>query len=483
MTALWTKEAAMAATGGAAQGSDWEASGVSIDTRTLQPGDLFVALTDVRDGHDFVRDALDKGATAALVSRVPDGVAPDAALIIVNDVLEGLEGLGRAARARTDARVIAVTGSAGKTSTKEMLRQVLAGQGRTHAAEASYNNHWGVPLTLARMPVDTEFAVVEVGMNAPGEISPLSKMARPHLAIITTVAAAHLEAFESIQGIAYEKASIFEGLEPGGVALFNADIETALILDDKARSCGAVRVGFGALPGAKLLADDIQLGEKTSVVRGRFQGQPFLFRVGAPGRHFAMNALAVYGAACLVGADADVAACDIGTWSAPAGRGQRETVVLDPVEDWTFELFDDAFNANPASMGAALWVLTAVNPTDGVGRIRRGRRIAILGDMLELGPTEEDLHAGIADHPAMELIDRVECVGQRMRALYDALPDEKRGHSFATAEEMAAEAHHLVDAGDVVLVKGSKGSKVSLVVDALKKLGERRKSAADKGRK
>ncbi|MBT8459452.1 MAG: UDP-N-acetylmuramoyl-tripeptide--D-alanyl-D-alanine ligase [Boseongicola sp.] len=482
MSALWTKEAVVSATGGDARGPDWSASGVSIDTRTLQPGDLFVALEDARDGHDFVADALSGGAAAALVSRVPEGLAADAPLIIVNDVLKGLEALGIAARARTDARVVAITGSAGKTSTKEMLRQVLSGQGRTHAAVASYNNHWGVPLTLARMPADSEFAVVEIGMNAPGEIAPLSKMTRPHLAMVTTVAAAHLEAFENIQGIAHEKASIFEGLEPGGIALFNADIETALILDDKAKSCGAARVGFGALPGAKLHADDIQLGEKTSVVRGRFRGQSFLFRVGAPGRHFAMNALAVYGAACMVGADADVVACDIGTWSAPAGRGQRETVVLDPVEDWTFELFDDAFNANPASMGAALWVLTAVNPTDGVGRIRRGRRIAILGDMLELGPTEEELHAGIADHPAMELIDRVECVGQRMRALYDALPDEKRGHSFATAEEMAAEAHHLVDAGDVVLVKGSKGSKVSLVVDALRRQSERRIAATGKGR-
>ena len=483
MSALWTKASAVSATGGGAQGPDWVATGVSIDTRTLEAGDLFVALSDVRDGHDFVADALARGAAAALVSRVPDGVGSDAPLIIVNDVLEGLEALGIAARARTAARVIAVTGSAGKTSTKEMLRGVLSRQGRTHAAEASYNNHWGVPLTLARMPEDTEFAIVEIGMNAPGEIAPLSKLTRPHLAIITTVAAAHLEAFENIQGIAHEKASIFEGLEPGGVALFNADIETALILDDKAKACAARRIGFGALPGAELHADDIQLGETTSVVRGRFRDQPFLFRVGAPGRHFAMNALAVYGAACLVGADPDVASCDIAAWSAPAGRGRRETVVLDPVEGWTFELIDDAFNANPASIGAALWVLTAVNPTDGVGRIRRGRRIAVLGDMLELGSTELELHAGIADHPAMELIDRVECVGQRMRALFDALPDEKRGHSFATAEEMAAEAHHLVDAGDVVLVKGSKGSKVSLVVDALRKQSERRKTAADMGRK
>lgn len=481
MSTLWTRASAVAATGGAAQGADWAATGVSIDTRTIEAGDFFVALKDVRDGHDFVADALAKGAVAALVSRIPEGVGADAPLIIVNDVLDGLVALGIAARKRTKAQVIAITGSAGKTSTKELLRDVLKRQGRTHAAEASYNNHWGVPLTLARMPSDTEYAIIEIGMNAPGEIAPLSKMARPHLAIITTVAAAHLEAFDSIQGIAHEKASIFEGLEPGGVALFNADIETALILDDKAKACAAQRIGFGALPGAGLFAEDIRLGEMNSVVRGRFQGRSFLFHVGAPGRHFAMNALAVYGAACLVGADADVAARDIRAWSAPAGRGRRETVVLDPSVGWTFELIDDAFNANPASMGAALWVLTAVNPTDGVGRIRRGRRIAVLGDMLELGATELDLHAAIADHPAMELIDRVECVGQRMRALYDALPDEKRGHSFATAEEMAAEAHNLADAGDVVLVKGSKGSKVSLVVDVLRKQSERRRIAADKG--
>ena len=482
MSALWTRAEALKATGGAARGADWSATGVSIDTRTIARGDLFVALTDVRDGHEFVADALAKGAAAALVARVPEGLAANAPLIVVNDVLCGLEKLGVAARARTDAWVIAITGSAGKTSTKEMLRQVLNGQGRTHAAQASYNNHWGVPLTLARMPADTEFAIVEIGMSAPGEIAPLSRLTRPHLAMITTVAAAHLEAFENIQGIAHEKAAIFEGLEPGGIALFNADIETAGILADKAKVCADRLVGFGALPGAKLLADDIQIGEKTSVVRGHFRGQPYLFRVGAPGRHFAMNALAAYGAACLVGADPGLAACDIGRWSAPAGRGLRETVVLDPVEDWTFEMFDDAFNANPASMGAALWVLTAVNATDGVGRIRHGRRIAILGDMLELGPTEEALHAGIADHPAMTAIDRVDCVGPRMRVLYEAIPDDKRGRWAETAEDLAAQAHQLVDAGDVVLVKGSKGSKVSLVVEALRRLGERRKAGADRGR-
>lgn len=479
MSVLWTASEARAATDGTLSGaSDWTASGVSIDTRTIAEGDLFVALSDQRDGHDFVADALTKGAAAALVAYVPDGVEADAPLLIVNDVLDGLTALGRAARARAKAEVIGVTGSAGKTSTKEMLRYVLGKQGKCHAAEASYNNHWGVPLTLARMPQDADFAVVEIGMNAPGEIAPLSKLARPHLAVVTTVAAAHLEAFESIEGIAQEKASIFEGLEPEGVALFNADIETARILGDAAKANAAQSIGFGALPGAALHAASVTLSENTSVVSGKFRGHPFLFKVGAPGRHFAMNALAVYGAATLVGADPDVVACDLGQWRVPRGRGRRETLSLDPVEDWTIELIDDAFNANPASVGAALWVMAAIEPKDDVGRVGRGRRIAILGDMLELGKTEATLHANLADHPAMDQIDRVECVGPRMRALYDALPERKRGRWVETADELSGQVHKLVDAGDVVLVKGSKGSHVSRIVDAMRRLS---KSLPDEG--
>ena len=481
MSALWTSGAAAEATGGALRGSGWLAAGVSIDTRTLEQGDLFVALSDQRDGHDFVADALAKGAAAAVVSHVPEGVAEDAPLLVVPDVLVALEALGKAARARTQAKVIAVTGSAGKTSTKDMLRRVLQSQGRTHAAEASYNNHWGVPLTLARMPESTEYAIIEIGMNHPGEISPLSKLARPHLAIVTTVAAAHLEAFESIEGIAREKASIFDGLEPGGIALYNADVDTAPILRVAAEEKAGTAIGFGALPGAALHADDLVLSEAASVVRGTYDGDKFLFKVGAPGRHFAMNALAVYGAARLVGADADIAACDIGQWSPPAGRGQRETLMLDPVEEQSADLIDDAFNANPASMAAAFWVLAGIKPKDGIGRVARGRRIAILGDMLELGPSEMALHAGLADHPAMRDIARIHCVGPRMRALHDALPEAQRGRWTETAEEMAAHARELIDAGDVVLVKGSKGSKVSLVVDAFRRMAEAADRKARKG--
>ena len=473
MSALWTAKSAAKATGGVVQGPDWAATGVSIDTRTLMPGDLFVALKDVRDGHDFVAAALKKGAAAALVSHVPEGVANDEPLLIVDDVLNGLEALGVAARARTKAQVVGVTGSAGKTSTKDMLRHVLGSQGKAHAAEASYNNHWGVPLTLARMPEDADFAVIEIGMNHPGEIAPLARMARPHVAIVTTVAPAHLEAFDSVEDIAAEKASIFEGLEPDGTAIFNADVETSPILNAAAKQFAAHRIGFGESADATLCAAKVTLTDRASVVEGRYQGAPFLLKVGAPGRHFAMNALAVFGAAAVLDVDLDVAACDIGQWHAPAGRGQRETLILDQVEDQSFELLDDAFNANPASMAAAFEVLAAIEPIQGRGRIATGRRIAILGDMLELGRDEAALHAALAGHPSMKSFARVDCVGPRMRALYEALPAHQRGRWVETADELAAIAHRLIDAGDVVLVKGSKGSQVSRVVDAFRKLAER----------
>lgn len=471
MSVLWTSAAAADATGGRVTRA-FAASGISIDTRTLAPGDLFVALKDARDGHDFVRAALEKGAAGALVAHVPQGCSEADPLLIVPDVLAALVALGEAGRARTSAKVIAVTGSVGKTSTKEMLRAVLAGQGRVHAAEASFNNHWGVPVTLARMPENADFAVIEIGMNHPGEIAPLARLARPHVAMITTVAPAHLEAFDSIEDIAREKAAIFQGLEPGGTAVIPSGLAVTPILAEAAgRAARTLR--FGAETGDDYRIIEITLAHDTTIVRAQRHGAPILFKVQTAGRHFAMNALGVLAVAEAVGADPAVAAIDIGRWSPPRGRGQRERIHMDIVDEaLAFDLIDDAFNANPASMTAALDVLGATEPRDGVGRIAGGRRIAVLGDMLELGPTEADLHRAIADHPAMDRIHLVHCVGPRMRALWERLPRAKRGEWHETAGELAARAHHLADAGDVLLVKGSKGSKVSLVVDALRKLGQ-----------
>jgi len=482
MAVLWTSADAAAATGGRAT-RPFAVTGISIDTRTIRPGELFVALKDVRDGHDFVRDALARGAAAALVSRIPDGCSDSDPLLLVEDVLTALEALGRAGRARTRARVIAVTGSVGKTSSKEMLRAVLSAQGRVHAAEASFNNHWGVPITLARMPAEADFAVIEIGMNHPGEIAPLARMARPHAAMITTVAPAHLEAFESVEGIAREKAAIFEGLEPGGTAVVPTGLPVTPILLAAAQAHAARVVTFGPAAGSDYRLLTARIAGDATIVQAEAKGQPLLFKVMTPGAHFAANALGVLALAEAVGADPAVAALDLGTWSPPAGRGTRERVYLDITDEaQSFDLFDDAFNANPASMAAALDVLAATAPRDGIGRVAHGRRVAILGDMLELGPEELKLHAAIARLPAMAAVDIVHCAGVRMRALWQALPQAKRGEWLETAAALADRAPHLVDAGDVVLVKGSKGSKVSLVVGALKKLGQPGAAEAFKGK-
>jgi UDP-N-acetylmuramoyl-tripeptide--D-alanyl-D-alanine ligase len=464
MTALWTAQDAAAATGGQIAG-DWQASGLSIDSRSVAPGDLFIALSAARDGHDFVADALARGAVAALVSRIPDGVDP-ARVLLVDDVMDALRALGAAGRARTRARVIAVTGSVGKTTVKEMLRTALAPQGKTHAAEASFNNHWGVPITLARMPADTDFAVIEIGMNHPGEIAPLARLARPHVAIVTTVAPAHLEAFGVIEGIAHEKAAIFDGLEPGGIALAHADIETAPILFDKARDMGARLIRFGTTPGVEARMIEAQVADAATVIRADVCGTERLFRIAAPGRHYAMNALIALSAAEAAGADATQAALALSGWTPFEGRGTREQIVLSVTDDLTVEMIDDAFNANPASVAAALEVLAGSTP------VGRGRRIAILGDMLELGDTGPALHAAIADLAALDRIDLVHTVGPLMRHLSEALPPRKRGRHCDSAEDLAAGLPQSLRAGDVLLIKGSKGIKVSRVVDALRKLGQ-----------
>jgi len=467
---LWTSDEAAAATGGRAVG-DWACNGVSIDTRTLEPGDLFVALKDVRDGHEFVAQALEKGAAAALISRIPDGVAEDTPLLIVDDVLAGLEALGRAARARTAAKVAAVTGSVGKTSTKEMLLAMLSDQGRTHASVASYNNHWGVPLTLARMPKDTEFAIIEIGMNHPGEIAPLARMAEPDVAMVTTVAAAHLEAFENVAGIAVEKASIFEGVKPGGVAVINADIEHAAILMAKAVDRRLRELEFGE-HGFQFKLLDVNVQDDTTVVQADADGTPLLFKIATQGRHFAMNGLGALAVVQALGGDLALAAQSLGRWSPYKGRGVRERILLDPVETHlALDLIDDSYNANPTSMAASLEVLAAAAVTNDIGRLSKGRRIAFLGDMKELGDDAEALHAGLAHLESMKNIDMVHCVGPLMRALYEALPEHQRGAWTETSDEMVAGLRQKLDSGDVVLAKGSLSMKLGLIVDAIRKMG------------
>ncbi len=461
---LWTV-AAMAEAMRAARSGALPAAitGISIDSRTITPGEAYFAIKgDVHDGHDFVEAALKNGATVAVIADAHrNQFSNDAPLLVVPDVLAALVDLGIAARARLQAKVIAVTGSVGKTSTKEALRRVLGAQGKTHASVASFNNHWGVPLTLARCPADCVYAVFEIGMNHAGEIEPLVKMVRPHVAIITTVEPVHLEFFSGIEAIADAKAEIFLGLEPGGAAVLNRDNSQFKRLKKRAEKSGVARiVAFGTDKKADARLLDISLHADCSAVHADILDHDITYKIGMPGRHMAMNSLAVLAAAVLAGADLAAAGLSLAEMQAATGRGARLKLGL-PQGPAT--LIDESYNANPASMAAALDVLgqAVVGP--------RGRRIAVLGDMLELGPEGPKLHRALADAVTANKIDLVFCCGPLMRNLWDALPSTRRGgyaeHSAALEGDVAA----ALRAGDAVMVKGSLGSRMKVIVTALEK--------------
>jgi len=459
MTALWTAGDAAAATAGRSS-RDWTARGVSIDSRTLVPGDLFVALSGPNfDGHDFVAASLANGAAAAVVSRRPEGLTADAPLVEVTDTQLALEALGRAARARTAAAIVAVTGSVGKTGTKEALRRAFERQGRTAASAGSLNNQWGVPLSLARMPRETAFGVFELGMNHAGEIDALSRMVRPDVAVITTVEPVHLGFFASVEAIADAKAEIFNGMGPRGAAILNRDNPHYLRLEAAARARGIVRIiGFGAHGDAQVRLIDCHLHATASAVRASVMGEIVDYCVAAAGRHWVMNSLAVLAAVKAAGGDVGAAAAALGALEPLAGRGQRHKIAAG---GGTIELIDESYNASPASMRAAIAVLAANLPEKG------GRRIAVLGDMRELGTASNELHAALAAPLAEAGVDLVFTVGDDMRALNAALPKAQRGAHRASAAEMAALLPERLGAGDIVVVKGSWGTRMREVVARL----------------
>jgi UDP-N-acetylmuramoyl-tripeptide--D-alanyl-D-alanine ligase len=440
--------------------------GISIDTRTLAPGDLFFAIKgDNSDGHDYVGAAFARGAAAAVVDEVhADALKHLGTLYIVHDVLQALEGLGRAARKRSKARIIAVTGSVGKTSTKEALRKVLSDAAPTHASDKSYNNHWGVPLTLARLPEHARYAVFEIGMNHPGEIAALVDMVRPHVALVTTVAPVHLEHFENVEAIARAKAEIFSGIVKGGVAIVNRDIDTFPLLEAAAKASPAGYVlSFGANIAADAHLTKFDPEDSFSRVSARVLGQNVHFNLGAPGRHMAINALGVLLAARAVGLDFASIAASLADVAPAQGRGARETLWLDRADSARqCLLIDESYNANPASMRAAIDLLGAATIS------AQGRRIAVLGDMLELGPSGPALHAALNDDLQRNRIDLVFAAGPLSRHLFDALAPEKRGawaETSAALEPLVAEA---LRAGDIVMVKGSNGSKLHALAAGLK---------------
>ncbi len=465
MTALWTSDAIVSATGGKTSGN-WDVDGIAIDSRAVEVGDLFIAVVGPKfNGHDFVIEALERGASAAIVSEIPDGskqTVNEDRLLIVDDTTDALNALAVAARERMGGKVVAITGSVGKTTTKEALALTLSRQGRTHATTGNLNNHWGVPLSLARMPADTEFGVFELGMNHAGEITPLTKLVRPHVAVITTVEAVHLEFFDSVAGIADAKAEIFLGLEPGGIAVIPSDNPHNERLTRAANAADVASiVSFGTDNSAAYGLIAWSVSEAGTRVAADIGGRRLVYDIGMVGKHMALNSLAVLAAVEALGGDIAQAAGDLNDVTPPPGRGARSII---QTQDGAIDLIDESYNASPASVAALVDALNATR--------KRSRVVLVLGDMLELGDKTPELHADLATPIAAAGIDSVFTAGPAMKHLHDALPKHQASGHANTSAEIAPLVVSAVQSGDVIAVKGSFGSKMSVVVKALKDLAQ-----------
>jgi UDP-N-acetylmuramoyl-tripeptide--D-alanyl-D-alanine ligase len=470
---LWSVEAMAQAIGAERAGPlPAGATGISIDSRSIAPGEAFFAIAgENRDGHAFVAPALAAGAGLAVIAADMRAAFPaEAPLLVVPDALVALYDLARAARARSPAKVIGVTGSVGKTSTKEALRVALAADGETHASVASYNNHWGVPLSLARCPQTARYAVLEIGMNHAGEIAGLTRLARPHVAIITTVEPVHLEFLGSVEVIADAKAEIFLGLEPDGAAVINRDNPQFARLRNHAQAAGVSRiVSFGEHARADARLIKSSLHPDCSTVQARILGADVTYKLGAPGRHVVHNSLAVLAAVALAGADLALAALALAQLRPATGRGARITL---ETRDGAALLIDESYNANPASMRAALALLGQAE----IGT--HGRRIAVIGDMLELGSHAAELHRQMLEPVLAHGVDLVFCCGPLMHALWEALPSERRAGYAETSALLEPQVLAAIRPGDTVMVKGSLGSRMGPIVKALERRYSRREATA-----
>ncbi|MCE7795872.1 UDP-N-acetylmuramoyl-tripeptide--D-alanyl-D-alanine ligase [Sphingobium sufflavum] len=453
MSALWTARTVAEATGGSMHGA-FHAHGVAFDSREVGPGDLFVALKGTQsDGHDHVEKAFAAGAAAAVVERPVRG-----AHVRVADTTEALVALGCAARARTQAKVIGVTGSVGKTGTKEALWQALdrKAPNRAHRSVKSYNNHVGVPLSLARMPADSLFGIFEMGMNHEGELAALTRIVRPHVAIVTAIAPAHIGHFGGLEAIADAKAEIFEGLLPGGTAIIPADSPFAARLYNKAIRYADKVMTFGFSRDADVrVVDEVPARDGGTMVTARLPGGTINFHVAAPGRHWVSNALAIMAAVEAVGGDLAIAGLALAEMPGLPGRGERRRVA---VEGGTILLIDESYNANPASMEATIGQL---------GREEAGRRIVVLGAMKELGDQSDALHAALAGPIGEAGISDAILIGEEMKPLAEALEGRLALRHVPDAQTAIDSLRPLLRADDVVLVKGSNSIGLSRVVAAI----------------
>ncbi len=462
---LWTSDDIAKATKGKCSGA-WNANAVSIDTRTIRAGDFFIALKGPHfDGHDFVASAIGKGAVGALVSTIPAGVS-QGACVVVPDVFQAMHDLGQAGRVRSHAKIIAVTGSVGKTGHKEALRQVLSAQALSSANEGSLNNHWGVPLSLSRLPQDAKYGVFELGMNHVGELGPLSRQVRPDIALITNIAPVHIGNFNSMDEIASAKSEIFEGLSPHGHVVLNADNAYAEYLKQRARQFGISNIATFGKKGSDAKLENFTLNSDTSDVTATILGQKISYTVGAPGEHWVINSLAVLLCAGLAGANVKQAAHSLGNLQLAQGRGTPQVITS---AAGAFTLIDESYNASPVAVEMAIQVLAKKTP--------RGKRIIALGDMRELGEHSQSLHLGLLQHIVYAKIDKVFCCGEHMKHLYGALPETIRGGYAFTSQDLAPMVASSMRDGDIITVKGSKSVGMQKVVDALLDLDTRAFSA------
>lgn len=441
----------------------WQCGGVSIDSRTVKSGDLFIALKGpVHDGHDHVAAAIAAGAGAAIVARQPPHTTPVTPLIFVEDTFKALEALGYAGRMRSTGTIIAVTGSVGKTSTKEMLRLALGATGGTYANEGSLNNHWGVPLSLARLPADALYGVFELGMNHAGELKILSEQVKPQVALITTVEAVHLEFFPSVEAIADAKAEIFCGLSKNGTAVLNRDNRyfQRLTAAAKAQSIKNI-LSFGRDSKADARMVDYSSENGIGLITCDVMGKSLRFRLGAPGEHLAMNTLGALLTAAAAGSDVEACAEALAAYRQPKGRGVIENL---PLKSGEFTLIDESYNASPVAVGFAARVLGQMPVA------KNGRRILVLGDMRELGTESPALHTALAKDIQDAKIDLVYCCGEMMHHLFNAIPSTLRGAHAADSSALAPLVADAVHAGDIVTVKGSLSMAMSKIVAALRAL-------------
>jgi len=459
---IWTSKDAAAATKGTAT-ADFAVTGISIDTRTLQPGDLFIALKgDSLDGHAYVDQAFAAGAAAAVVNKNYDSTTAKGPLLVVDDTMQAMEHLARAARARATGKIIGVAGSVGKTGTKEMLATLFGALGSVHASKKSFNNHWGVPLTLSGLAADTDFGVFEIGMNHPGEIIGLTDQVRPHIAIITTIDQEHIEFFQNgLDGIADANAEIFTGMDAGGIAVLNRDNPYFARLKAAAEKQGIRTLySFGEDEDADARLIDCALHADSSRVTAEILGERVKYKLLIPGKHIVMNSLGALAVVKAAGGDLQKAVEAFQSAEAVQGRGNRYSITLAegtaPVT-----IIDESYNANPASMQAAFQVFALVEPQGD------GRRIAVLGDMLELGKHGPQLHADLANPLLRARTDKLYCCGPLMDALYQALPPDWRGAHAKDSKMLADIVRAAVRPGDVILVKGSAGSKMAYVIEAI----------------